>query len=238
MKNLYKYAFWVLTFFLLTLISCDVSQVDERNKDEKLLTSLSKYEIALDKTIEDLKKVADWGKVISTRKNGYNSMLSFKALDKKVKNNLTPLLIASENLLMNSKFKSSTISRLNSKAKIMLAAIIKAYQKQFKINPSYFNDDSSIRTPCTTKCLGGNLLISDVSNMKIAADIPVREIWECALSAIGVKALGELISAKGLSSYAARKALIKAVGKAAAKAGLGFIGVAIAVGEFAWCLSK
>lgn len=231
MKTTYKYTCSLLVIFFITLASCDVNQVDERDKKNKLLSSLSNYEVALNTTIKDLKNAADWKKIIKSRKNSDKSIQNFRALNNKVRTNLTPLVAASENLLMNSRFKNSTVSQLNVQEKIMLAALVKAYNQQLKINPNYFNEKHSIK-----ECINGNLLISNASNIKVSADITGREVWTCALSALGVNALVQGGLSSGLSSYGTRKALVKAVGAAAARAGLGVIGAAIVVGEFAWCL--
>ena len=64
-----------------------------------------------------------------------------------------------------------------------------------------------------------------------------QSIKDCALRAIGVDRLIDWAKGKYLSSYAARKMLIKAVGKAAARLGLGWIGTALAVAEFVECMA-
>lgn len=63
-------------------------------------------------------------------------------------------------------------------------------------------------------------------------------IGDCALRAIGVDRLVDWAKGKYISGYAARKALIKAVGKAAARLGLGWIGTAWAVAEFVECITE
>jgi len=62
------------------------------------------------------------------------------------------------------------------------------------------------------------------------------EFYNCALRALGVEALWALYTDRVVSSFAARKALIRAVGKAAARLGLGYIGVAWAVADFVACM--
>jgi hypothetical protein len=75
------------------------------------------------------------------------------------------------------------------------------------------------------------------SPLFIQSSYAQNSIKDCALRALGVDKLVDWARGKYLSGYAARKALIKAVGKAAARFGLGWIGTAIAVVEFAECMS-
>ncbi len=63
-------------------------------------------------------------------------------------------------------------------------------------------------------------------------------IGDCALKAIGVDRLVDWAKGKYISGYAARKALIKAVGKAAARIGLGWVGTVWAVASFIECISE
>lgn len=62
------------------------------------------------------------------------------------------------------------------------------------------------------------------------------EIGDCILEAFGIKGLAEAFSGRALAGYATRKALVKAVGAAAARAGLGWIGTALTVASFVDCM--
>lgn len=66
--------------------------------------------------------------------------------------------------------------------------------------------------------------------------IPMNGIKNCAFQALGIDRLVDWAKGKYVSSIAARKALIKAVGKAAARMGLGYVGTAIAIAEFSACV--
>lgn len=221
-----------------TLISCSKND-GEVSKD--LSKSLSKYEDALSNVIIDLKDDTNWETVNNSHTESFSSIHNNDELNKKVRLELTSLVATSQNLLLNTKFEKSVILELNYKEKIFLAAIIKAYNKQLEINPNYFtkNKRQALKNDCVP-CNKGNLLFDSyiAKNQLRQGPITGRDVFECAMSAIGVSSLVKVLSGKALASYAARKALLKLVGKVAAKAGLGAIGVALTVGEFAWCLSE
>jgi hypothetical protein len=61
-------------------------------------------------------------------------------------------------------------------------------------------------------------------------------IGGCLLQALGVVEVMEWAAGKSFGTYAAKKALIKMVGSTAARFGLGYIGVAIAIVQFTDCM--
>lgn len=62
-----------------------------------------------------------------------------------------------------------------------------------------------------------------------------KKVLDCALEAFDIKDIVEAIGSKTLT-FGTKKALIKAVGKVAARFGLGYISTAIMVGEFIYCM--
>ena len=67
-------------------------------------------------------------------------------------------------------------------------------------------------------------------------DLTLSNLKDCAFRALGIDRLLDWAQGKYMSSYTARKALIRAVGKTAARLGLGYLGTALAVGEFVECM--
>lgn len=65
-----------------------------------------------------------------------------------------------------------------------------------------------------------------------------NSIKTCVVRALGIDILVDFVGGKYLAGYTARKLLIKAVGKAAAKLGLGGIGTALMLYEFADCMFR
>lgn len=63
-------------------------------------------------------------------------------------------------------------------------------------------------------------------------------IGPCVLEALGAEALVDLYKGRAMSSFAVRRAIIKGVGKVAARIGLGAIGTALAVADFVWCMGR
>lgn len=93
--------------------------------------------------------------------------------------------------------------------------------------------------------LGDRVSVSDDSDSadvyagKMVVDGPepltLRKVVDCAVRALGVKDLIEFVGGKTLT-FGAKKALIRLVGKAAARLGLGYIGAAIAIADFVDCI--
>lgn len=81
--------------------------------------------------------------------------------------------------------------------------------------------------------------LSDDPNIIIYSDPwSGNRVGPCILEALGAEALVDLWKGRALNSVATRRVLLKAVGKTAAKVGLGAIGTAIAVADFVWCMGR
>ena len=81
--------------------------------------------------------------------------------------------------------------------------------------------------------------LSDDPNIIIYSDPwSGTRVGPCILEALGAEALVDLWKGRALSSVATRRVLLKAVGKTAAKVGLGAIGTAVAVADFVWCMGR
>lgn len=252
MQKIYLHTVIVLGF-ALTLISCSKQEAtlnsnnlnSSKNKsDQRVLEKESSqrilkngdYQIVLENVVSDFKKNINWSKVNISKNNviEYNGSSSSRIkLNEKIEKKLTPIVQSSENILLTSKFNKTVVLGLNNKEKILLAAIVKAHQMQMVINPDYLN------IPLNNICLdcGGNLIKDNYTlNARASGEITGREVFECVMSAVGVASLVKGIRVGSLSSYAVRKALVRAVGKVAARIGLGAIGIALTVAEFGWCL--
>jgi hypothetical protein len=74
------------------------------------------------------------------------------------------------------------------------------------------------------------------AELSVSKDISGREIFLCAMGALGARDLASYVGGRALSGFAARRALLGIVRASAVRAGLGPIGVAIMVAEFGYCL--
>lgn len=63
-------------------------------------------------------------------------------------------------------------------------------------------------------------------------------VGPCIMEATGLTEIIGAWSVKALGSFAARRALLKAVGKALAKRAVPYLGAAIMVGEFVYCMGR
>ncbi len=212
MKKLFYF-----NLLLLTVLACQpVNPVFEVTEQKLALEEFKS--LAKDKAIEVNNVLVQENNRLGINNSSYQEFTEAD-LNQKLK----PLIATSQKLLLSYGFAKDEIidefGSFDASEIIYMAFAVAGFSEQAK----YENLELAASS---TNLFGVNVLYA--SN--------IGDFYNCALRALGVEALWALYTDRVVSSFAARKALIKAVGKAAARLGLGYIGVAWAVADFVACM--
>lgn len=227
MKKYFKFLPFLLLGLCLVLNSCspdeEISSIDENTNAKSVeLESSIDYEIEM---LNFTKKFIPIKSEISQNKELYNAgLIDAETYEQNVVSYLSPFYKESENLLHAYGLNSKDFDDIGFS---VMEAEKRKYVKIIMALTAY-----AIHA-------GGEIPISVNPGMSLNSDPwSSSRIGPCILEALGAEALVDLWKGRAMSSIAARRAIIKGIGKVAARIGLGAIGTAIAVADFAWCMGR